>query len=78
MPAPLIRRGHLMGLKVSVEVINGQAVTRFNGNNPSTSNFRGSTWETSNKSAKITAWRKAKAAKRASREWTYARKYLDG
>ena len=63
-----------MGNKVTKEVINGQDVTRFNGNNCTSSRDSRPTggFLKVGRSAGITAWRKRKA-----QEALYTRRYLD-
>ena len=68
-----------MPLQVTVEVIGGTKVVRFNGNNPGGHSLRGrvSVGEAGGprlaktRSAKITAWRKRKV-----KEMIYERRYL--
>ncbi len=65
-----------MGLRTTEEVINGEAVTRFNGNNSYTPGRvrQGATPKPRDKKGRITAWRKHKAAQEA----LYERTYLNG
>jgi len=64
-----------MPLKTTLEVIRGDNVTRYNGNNPQGGRQSRQPVRES-KAVKITAWRKAKANK-AYQEKAYARRYLD-
>jgi len=63
-----------MSNRVSQVVINGNSVTRFNGNNPSGGRQAGrpARLEAYGKKAKIIEWRKKKA------EAEYTRRYLGG
>ncbi len=63
-------------LKVTQEVIGGDVVTRYNGNNPSRSGQAGGRPTTWGKKKKIIAWRKAQAW-RQYQEKAYAEEYLD-
>ena len=67
-----------MPLRAGIEVINGTKVIRYNGNNSTggreTGRAAGVPWVPyKTKTAKITAWRKRKAA-----EAEYRRRYLGG
>ena len=66
-----------MGLRPTIEVINGEQITRYNGNNPApTSASRDPAVYAklaSSRVVQITAWRKKKA-----KEAEYVRRYLSG
>ncbi len=66
-----------MPLRLTKEVIDGDYVTRFNGNNLKGSRSRGDPGRGAERLEKERTWHKAKARKR-TKEKEYARRYLGG